>query len=279
VKTFPFLPFHPFKRRWQVNLRNHRKILVVDGRDAFFGSMNLSSRHVSAGKGASHDLVLSMKGPAVRQLTDIFASDWHFAAGERLPESAFFPPLDPQGTSVVQVIDSGPDRHERGLHKVVVAACYEARREITVLTPYFIPPLPVLYALETAAARGVRVQLVIPEVTDSKLMDAAIPNFLERVMPAGVAVGRKPGPMLHMKLLLVDDDLAMVGSSNMDARSYYLNFEVDVAIYAGPVLAKLRAVAEKEKAASTPVSLEELKRRPFWRRVLTRVAALFTPVL
>jgi cardiolipin synthase A/B len=279
VKAFAFLPFHPFKRRWQINLRNHRKILVVDGREAFLGSMNLSSRHVSAGKGASHDLVVTMKGPAVRPLTDIFASDWHFAAGERLPEAAFFPPLDPQGKSVVQVIDSGPDRHERGLHKVVVAACYEARREILVLTPYFIPPLPVLYALETAAARGVKVQLVIPEVTDSKLMDAAIPNYLERAMPAGVAVARKAGPMLHMKLLLVDDDLAIVGSSNMDARSYFLNFEVDLAIYAGPIIQKLRAVAENEKAASVPLSLEELKRRPFWRRVLTRIAGLFTPVL
>ena len=127
VKVFPFLPFHPFKRRWQVNLRNHRKILVVDGRDAFLGSMNLSSRHVSVGKGASHDLMVSMKGPAVRQLTDIFASDWNFAAGERLPEAAFFPQLDAGGTNVVQVVDSGPDRHERGLHKVVVAACYEAQ--------------------------------------------------------------------------------------------------------------------------------------------------------
>jgi cardiolipin synthase A/B len=279
VKAYPFLPFHPFKRRWQVNLRNHRKILVVDGREAFLGSMNLSSRHVSAGKGSSHDLVVMMKGPAVRQLTDIFASDWHFAAGDRLPEAAFFPPLDTEGQCVVQVIDSGPDRHERGLHKVVVAACYEARREITVITPYFIPPLPVLYALETAAARGVRVQLVIPEITDSKLMDAAIPNFLERAMPAGVVVVRKPGPMLHMKLLLVDDDLAIVGSSNMDARSYFLNFEVDLVVYAGPILAKLRAVAEMEKEASAPVSLEVIKRRPLWRLVVTRIAGLFTPVL
>ena len=151
--------------------------------------------------------------------------------------------------------------------------------EILVLTPYFIPPLPVLYALETAAARGVKVQLVIPEVTDSKLMDAAIPHFLERVMPAGVSVVRRPGPMLHMKLLLIDDDLAIVGSSNMDARSYFLNFEVDLVIYAGPVLAKLRAVAEKERDASIPVSPDDLKRRPFWRRFLTRIAALFTPVL
>jgi cardiolipin synthase len=279
VKIFPFLPFHPFKRRWQVNLRNHRKIMVVDGRQAFVGSMNLSSRHVSFGKGASHDLMISVAGPAVRQLTDIFASDWHFAAGERLPEAVFFPPIDPQGPNAVQVVDSGPDRQERGLHKVVVAACYEARERITIITPYFIPPLPVLYALETAAARGVKVELAIPEETDSKLMDAAIPNFLERVMAAGVSVVRRPGPMLHMKLLLIDDDLAIVGSSNMDARSYFLNFESDLVIYAGPILGKLRAVAEKEQSLSIPTSLEDLKHRPAWRKVMTRIAALFTPIL
>ena len=116
-------------------------------------------------------------------------------------------------------------------------------------------------------------------MTDSKLMDAAIPNFLERVLPAGVSVARKPGPMLHMKMLLIDDDLAIVGSSNMDARSYFLNFEVDLVVYSGPILAKLRAVAETERDASAPVSPDDLKRRPIWRRFVTRVAALFTPVL
>ena len=111
-------------------------------------------------------------------------------------------------------------------------------------------------------------------------MDAAIPNFLERVMPAGVTVVRRPGPMLHMKMLLVDDDLAIVGSSNMDARSYFLNFEVDLVIYAGPILAKLRAVAENEKAPSVPVSLDTLEApRRFWRRRADPIAALFTPVL
>jgi cardiolipin synthase len=279
VKIHSFLPFHPFKRRWQVNLRNHRKILVVDGRTAFLGSMNLSERHVSSGRGASHDVMISIRGPAVRQLTDIFASDWHFAAGDRLPEAAFFPPCDGEGTNVVQVVDSGPDRQERGLHKVVVASCYEAKKEIVILTPYFVPPLPVLYALETAAARGVEVRLVLPEKTDSKIMDAAIPNFLERVMQAGVSVVRRPGPMLHMKMMLVDDDLAIVGSSNMDARSYYLNFESDLVIYAGPALAKLRAVAEKERAQSVPLSPEALRSRPLWRRIVTRIAGLFTPVL
>jgi cardiolipin synthase len=279
IRIFPFLPFHPFKRRWQVNLRNHRKITVVDGREAFLGSMNLSSRHVSVGKGASHDMVVKVRGPAVRQLTDIFASDWHFAAGERLPEATFFPPLDHDGANIAQVVDSGPDRQERGLHKVVVAACYDARHAITILTPYFIPPLPVLYALETAAARGVRVELLIPEETDSRLMDAAIPSYVERVMAAGVSVARRPGPMLHMKLLLVDDDLAIVGSSNMDARSYFLNFEVDLVIYAGPILAKLRAVAANERSFARPMTLESLKERSFFQRVVTRIAALFTPVL
>lgn len=279
VKIIPFLPFHPFKRRWQLNLRNHRKILVLDGRVAYLGSMNVSSRHVSIGKGASHDLVVRAKGPAVRGLMDIFASDWGFAASERLPEAPFFPPLDPEGRDVIQVVESGPDRPERGLQKVLVAACYEARREIVILTPYFIPPLPVLYALETAATRGVRVQLVIPEVTDSKLMDTAIPHYLERVMTAGVVVARRPGPMLHMKLLVVDDDLAIVGSSNMDARSYFLNFEVDLVVYGGPGSAKLRAVAEKELALSRPIDLDVLRQRPFGWRVATRIAALFTPVL
>jgi cardiolipin synthase len=279
IRTFPFLPFHPFKRRWQVNLRNHRKIVVVDGREAFLGSMNLSSRHVSVGRGASHDLVVSVKGPSVRHVTDIFASDWHFAAQDRLPEATFFPPLDPEGQDVLQVVDSGPDRAERGLHKVVVAACYEARKDITILTPYFMPPLPVLFALETAAARGVQVELVLPEATDSLLIDMAHPAFVDRVMAAGVKVLRRPGPMMHMKLLLVDDDLAIVGSSNMDARSYFLNFEVDLVAYGGPLIPKLRAVADIERGAARAESLDALKRRSLPEKFVARVAALFSPVL
>jgi cardiolipin synthase A/B len=279
VKIFAFLPFHPFKRRWQVNLRNHRKIVVVDGRVGYIGSMNLSSRHVSFGSGASHDLVLRVEGPVVRQLTDIFASDWSFAAGDRLPDALFFPLSEHAGGDVAQAVDSGPDRQDRGLHKVVVAACYEARRRLTIITPYFIPPLPVIYALESAAARGVTVDLLIPEKTDSRLMDAAIPHFLERVLAAGVNVKRKAGPMLHMKLMLVDDDLAIVGSSNMDARSYFLNFEVDLVVYGGPILAKLRELADMESGASRSLELDMLKRRPFAMKVVTRIAALFTPIL
>ncbi len=279
AKIHAFLPFHPLKRRWQINLRNHRKLLVVDGVDGFIGSMNLSARHVSSGRGASHDFMVSMRGPAVRDVLEIFASDWRFAAGEFLAREAFFPPIEVDGDDVVQVVDSGPDRRARSLHKVIVAAIYEARRDILMLTPYFVPPLPLLYALETAAARGVRVRILVPQVTDNRIVDFAMVHYFEPVLKAGAHVARKSGPMLHMKMLVVDDDLAIFGSTNMDNRSFFLNFEADLVAYEGPILAELRRVAEAEWRGSAPVTYESVLRAPLSRRIVTRTAALFAPIL
>jgi cardiolipin synthase A/B len=139
--------------------------------------------------------------------------------------------------------------------------------------------LPVLFALESAALRGVRVRLVVPRRTDNKLVDLAMPHFFEPVLRAGVTVAYRPGPMLHMKMMLVDGDLAILGSSNMDTRSFFLNFESDLVVYGGPFQTELLAVAEAEWSASELFTAEDMRKTSIPRRLAYRSAALFSTIL
>ncbi|HYC76614.1 MAG TPA: phospholipase D-like domain-containing protein [Planctomycetota bacterium] len=277
AKVAAFLPFHPLKRRWQVNLRNHRKILAVDDEHGFLGSMNVSARHFAQGPTSSHDLVLHVRGPVVRDMTDVFSADWRFAAGERLQDDGAVPP--PAGNETLQLVESGPDHVDRGVFQLLVAAIYAARRDILVLTPYFIPPPELLTALQTAAARGISVRLVVPGKQGQWLMHLATRSYLSPLLREGVKVAERPGTLMHMKLLVVDDAVAVVGSTNLDYRSFFLNFEADFVVYGGELQRRLRETAEAEWRASTPMPEGRFEKLPLAERLAIRAAALFSPVL
>lgn len=279
VRSASFLPLNPLKRRFQINLRNHRKILVVDDERAFFGSMNYSARHLRADADGSRDLGLEIGGPVVRDLADVFASDWLFATGETLAAAADGAPPAAAGDETVQLIESGPDHVDRGALHVVLAALYASKRDVVILTPYFVPPPELLTAIQTAAARGVRIRLVLPGRNNNVLIHWATRSYLPPLVREGVAVAERPGALQHMKLLVVDDDLAIVGSTNLDYRSFYLNFEADLIVFGGSLQARLRQVAENEWAASTPMRERRFEALPLWERIGIRAAALFSPVL
>jgi cardiolipin synthase A/B len=274
-----FLPFHPLKRRFQVNLRNHRKMLVVDDDVSFTGSMNVSARHLRFDKRGSHDVVVAFRGAITGELADVFASDWRFATGESIGDEEDDAPTARFGDETVQLVESGPDHVDRGAYHVILAAIYAAKRDVVLVTPYFVPPPELLTALQTAAARGVRVRLAIPGRNNHFVIHYATRGFLAPLLKTGVEVSEKPTPLLHMKLLVVDDVAAIVGSSNLDYRSFFLNFEADVVVYAGALQKELRKLAEAEWAGSTPMPEEAFERLPWIERFGVRAAALFAPVL
>jgi cardiolipin synthase A/B len=272
-------------RRPVPNFRTHRKILVCDGAVGFAGGMNVSDDHSRAARGdaAWRDVHVRIEGAAVHGLQLAFFEDWGFATGseeatpspERLRH--FFPAAE-RGEHVVQIVTSGPDQPGRAIANIYFAAIAGARERVWVTTPYFVPPDPLLAALSSAALRGVDVRLVLPRATDSFVVDAAGSTFHDELAAAGVRIHLHGPPMIHAKTCVVDRDLAIVGSANLDNRSFRLNFEVVVAVYGGPTADELARIFEDECARSLEKKGRESE-RPLGRRLLSSAARLLASQL
>jgi cardiolipin synthase len=267
------------------NFRTHRKILVCDGAVGFAGGMNVcdDQSREARGDAAWRDMHVRIEGAAVHGLQLAFFEDWGFATGregatpspERLRR--FFPAAE-RGEHVVQIVTSGPDQQGRAIESLYFAAIAGARERVWVTTPYFVPPDPLLAALASAALRGVDVQLVLPRATDSFLVDAAGSTYHDALLEAGVRIHVYGPPMIHAKTCVVDRDLAIVGSANLDNRSFRLNFEVVVAVYGGPTADELARIFEDECACSLEKKGREAK-GPIGRRLLASAARLLASQL
>jgi cardiolipin synthase A/B len=216
-----------------VNLRNHRKVLVIDGRVGFAGGLNIGAENQLDGtsRHAVHDTHFRFEGPVVEQLTGAFADDWLFATGEHLPDGDWFPPIDKAGVVAARVVTSGPDEDNERIEFVALHAISCARRSIRVVTPYFLPPEPLTMALGLAAMRGIEVDLIIPERGNHAILDWARRIPLRPLIEAGCRVWLLPPPFEHSKLMTVDDSWSLVGSANWDTRSFRLNFELNVELH------------------------------------------------
>ncbi len=235
-------PVIPWRGRWHVNFRNHRKIVVVDGDVGFCGSQNIGDEYLGRRRkfGPWRDTHLRIVGPAVQQLQEVFVEDWHFATDEDLVADEYFPPPRPVGPHVVQNIPTGPDGPADVLHQVLFAAVAAARRSIDFLTPYFVPDRAIILALQAAAHRGVRVRLLVPAASDHWFVLWAGRSYYPELAAAGVEVLEYDHGMLHSKSAVVDGAWAMVGSANMDARSFRLNFELTTLLYDPELAATLQ---------------------------------------
>ena len=250
--------FHPLKLghllwRPTLNLRTHRKIAVIDGRTGFTGGVNISdlqSERVSAA--AFHDLHLRLEGEIVRALQMAFAEDWHYATGRKLDAAAHWPAL-PVGDIRCQLVPSGPDNPLAAIHRLHVEALHNAKRRVWLMTPYFVPDAAVLLAITSAALSGLDVRLLLPRRNDNRLVRAAARSFYPELLQAGVRVFEFQPRMLHGKALLVDDDIALIGSANVDPRSFWLNFELSVLARDARVAAKLAARIRADLAQSDEV--------------------------
>ena len=216
------------------NLRNHRKILVVDGQFAFTGGINIREGH-ALGRHPKHpvaDLHFRVDGPVVAHLWETFAQDWVFTTDEALEGPAWqLAAVQDSGTVQARGVREGPDEDFEKLHLVLFGALACARRSITVVTPYFLPDQLLITALSTAAMRGVAVQVIMPQASNLRLVDWASGAVLPQLVYAGVVVHATHGVFDHSKLMLVDDAWALIGSANWDARSLRLNFEFNIECY------------------------------------------------
>lgn len=273
----PFLP----ARLHAVNLRNHRKILVVDGALGFTGGMNVDSRYFNpqAPESAFRDLHFRVRGPVVAQLMEVFVDDWQFSADEALRGPQWFPPIPEYDGVLARAIEAGPDEAFERVRWAILGALNAAQRSIRVLTPYFIPDQGLISALDAAALRGVQVDIVIPEHSDLPHVHWAMFGQIGQVLNHGCRVWTRPGPFDHSKLMVVDGAWTLLGSANWDARSLRLNFEVNVECYSVELGAHLDGLIQARISASNELTLAKIHARTLPVKLRDGVARLFAPYL
>lgn len=281
VKTLPALPVDLLRRRLQrMDLRNHRKLAVIDGRVAYAGSQNIVTAdygHPRAGKWI--DLSARFIGPVVSQLQTVFLEDWLFDTGQLLHTPDMLPVPKSTGPIPAQTVPTGPGQDSETLLRVLVAATNAARRRIIITTPYLVPDEPTMLALTMAAERGVEVDLVMPARSDHPIVHTAAYAYYEPLLDAGVRIYLHQRGLLHSKTMTVDDSFALLGSSNLDIRSFYLNFELNVLMYGPQITKELRFAQSRYISESVPVDAAVWRRRPVWKRYTEHAAALLSPLL
>jgi cardiolipin synthase len=280
-KHAAFLPLSLFRRRIQVNLRNHRKILVVDGKVAFTGGLNIGDEYLGKNKRLGHwrDTSVQIHGPAVESLQRIFIEDWDFAAGESLEGGAYFQASADAGDEEVQVIQSGPDQEVKAIREICLAAVFKARRRLWVTTPYYVPDQGLRDALCLAGRTGIDVRLLLPKEADHTAVHYASLYYVRDLLDAGVKVYLYTNGFIHSKVWLVDGKWASVGTANLDNRSLLLNFEVNCLIYTTRDVDDLEKQFEMDLAQSVRLDPRVFAKRPLASKLAENFFRLFSPVL
>lgn len=282
VRCAKFVPPIPLWRGAFLNLRSHRKILVVDGEVGYTGGMNLSDRHMASRADNPHrveDLHFRIRGPIVAELQRVFLADWLFVTGEKLQGDRFHPFLEHAGTALCRGVSDGPNQEQETVRYILLGALACARRRIQIQTPYFIPDRWTLAGLVTAALRGVEVDIVLPEKSNLPFIHWAMRSYLWELLRFGVRIFLVPPPFVHTKVLLVDGIWALIGSANLDPRSLRMNFEFNVEVYDPALGARLGADLDAVVARSRAVTLQEVDSRSLPVRLRDGVAKLFSPFL
>jgi len=282
----PFARFLPsgLLQPWRVatiNLRDHRKVLVVDGQTGFTGGMNLRHGNVLASRPRSpvQDLHFHVQGPVVTRLQEAFANDWAFTIGEILDGDLWFPELKESGDVIVRVITDGPDADFDKLRWTLLAALAEAQTSVQIVTPYFLPDQTIVSALNLAALRGVRVDIILPAKNNLPFVHWASRAMWWQVLQRGCHLWLTSPPFDHSKLMIVDGHWVLLGSANWDVRSLRLNFELNVECYGRDFADKMSLVIEKKLLGAHEVMLAEVDARTVPGKLRDAVARLFSPFL
>ncbi|MGB9033121.1 MAG: cardiolipin synthase [Paeniglutamicibacter sp.] len=293
------LPLLPLQGKFQrPDLRNHRKILVIDGTVGYMGSLNMISRDYNVKKNIKRglkwkELVVELRGPGVSTLDAVFISDWYSETGEVILQGvrraelvsggenlsrvsgALIDHRADAGTMLIQVVPSGPGFERENNLRLFLGLIHAAQQRIVITSPYFVPDESLLYAISSAVARGVPVDLFVSEIGDQALVHHAQRSYYEQLLRAGVRIFLYPAPyILHAKHFTIDDEVAMIGSSNMDMRSFSLNMEVSMLVRDAGFVARLRAVEDEYREVSRMLTLEEWMRQPLRSTVLDNLARL-----
>lgn len=274
---------NPLKRQFQINLRNHRKNLVVDGRIAFFGGVNIASENLtSSDRKAIRDYHFKVEGPMVHELQISFLRDWYFMTREstdHLINANHFPEMISIGNARARLIDSGPSEPPDLASEAFFNAITQAQRQILIVTPYFVPNSDILRALRSAAHRGVDVRLIVPEKNNHRYAGLASKALYEELLAAGVRIYLRKPPFIHAKAMVTDDSIALVGTANIDVRSLELNYETTVLIHSENAVDKLKLMIHEDMDHSTEITLNEWIKRPALTKLMENLFVLMSPVL
>ncbi|MBB4037334.1 cardiolipin synthase [Dysgonomonas hofstadii] len=264
----------------RVNYRNHRKIVVIDGKVGFVGGMNIADRYVKGiNNGVWRDSHIKIEGKAVAGLQTSFLIDWYSSRKEFLASDAYYPVLENKGDNLMQLATSGPVGPYKDIHLGILQAISNAKECIYIQTPYFVPTDSLLLALQMASMRGVDVRLMLPRSSDTTFVHIASMSYLKDVLDAKVSVYFFEAGFLHSKLMIIDNSLTITGSANMDVRSFEHNFEIDAFIYNETTCTHAKNVFLKDMEQSTFLSVEEWDKRGRFEKFKESVMRLFSPLL
>jgi cardiolipin synthase len=283
VQAFPFYKIYFIALANRINYRNHRKIIVIDGCVGFTGGINVSDRYINNKPGQLfwRDTHVKITGPGAFYLQYLFICDWNFCANEHLePEDDFFcTEPDKKGDAIVQISASGPDSDTPTIMFSLVQVFGIAEEEILITTPYFIPGESILDALKVAAISGVKVKILVPGKSDSAFVDYAARSYYDELLDVGVEIYLYQKGFVHAKTIVSDGQLAIIGTANMDHRSFELNFEVNSMIYDTHTAKQLRDAFYNDLKDSVKINPKQWDKRPAYKQLPERVARLMSPLL
>ncbi len=280
VEVVEALPVGFFRRRAErLDLRNHRKLMVIDGQVGYVGSQNISNPGYGKRRLYLYDLTMRLEGPILLELQAVFSSDWQFETDELLEGPRFFQPPNNVGKVEVQALPSGPNYPTQNYQRMVISAIYMAKESLTLTTPYFIPDDSLVHALEIARLRGVRVDIIIPQRSDHFLVDAAARAYFEELLEAGVHIYLFRHGLLHAKTLTVDATFCLFGSGNFDIRSFTINFELSLCFYGADATRLIREQQMQYLAESDEIFLAHWQQRPLRQMLSQNMACLLSPLL
>lgn len=287
VEAFPFYKIKLIFLANRLNYRNHRKIIVIDGKIGYVGGINVSDKYINSDSNKNavfwRDTHLRIEGPAVSKLQYVFIGDWNYCSGEHLePNSEFFLPKEAYSSSsgkIVQIAASGPDSDTPLIQQTLIQAINLAKEEILITTPYFIPGESMMDSLIIAASSGVKIKLLVPGDSDSVLVDFAARSYYARLLKSGAQIYRYHKGFVHAKTTVVDKQLAIVGTANMDIRSFDLNFEVNALVYDKEIAEELSNEFYNDLKCAIQIDAEKWKNRNKFLQLTEKIAGLLSPML
>ncbi len=278
VEAYPFFKVTFVAVGSKVNWRNHRKIVVIDGSVGYIGGMNIADRYIDGGKRFNiwRDCHLRIEGPAIAALHFSFARDWNFMGRELLEES---PNCQPAGSIGIQAVTGGPMNQWNTLGQIFLHAITNAKKRIWVQTPYFLPPDYLVKALQNASLSGVDVRIMLPRCSDSKILSYASRSYFTECLRAGIKFYLFEPGMLHSKVMIIDNDLATVGSTNFDFRSFEHNFEGNLLLFSEEFNAQMSAIFLRDQENSVRLTADYWRQRPALQKISESVLRLLAPIL
>jgi cardiolipin synthase len=283
IKIYPFHKIKFYLLSNRINYRNHRKIVIIDGATAFVGGINVSDKYVNDVEKKLYwrDTHLRIDGPAVYYLQYLFISDWNFCCKDSLlAQARYFDCGSMQAAgSYVQIAASGPDSLLPSVLYSILQVIYLAKEEILITTPYFIPGESIIDALCVAALSGLKVVLLVPGLSDSKFVNAASKSYYDRLLEAGVHIYLYQKGFVHAKTIVSDQKLSVIGTANMDNRSFELNFEVNAIVYDNAIAKQMRELFFEDLKQATKIDKANWLLRPWYKKFPEKVARLFSPVM